>query len=399
MNNLKSYQMQLLDLVSFALFGDEKYKTTITSEILMEANAHAVLTLLSVEREKFPEAYIAHAQTLVNNVRVDYEHSEAHRLMSQAKIPYVILKGSASASYYPEVLFRTMGDVDILIEKSNLPKVDAILCENGFSQIKDNVHECHLAYYKTVYGTTSTWEVHWKPVGIPQSEVGLIIEDYLKDIITTAELYSASEGQIYIPSDFYHGLTMLLHVAEHLTTTGIGLRHLCDWAVFVAKFSDAEFCEVFETKLKSVGLWRFAQLLTQVSVKYLHCPAKHWCGAGDDEYLSRLIADIMNSGNFGRKDANRINQLKLMPNMKSGKEEDVSLLKQFFLTMNEKARRGMPITAKIPLLLPVGWIYVGGRHLIRIKQKKRPAIDVKNMISGAAERKEIYKEFRLFEVD
>ena len=134
-------------------------------------------------------------------------------------------------------------------------------------------------------------------------------------------------------------------------------------------------------------------------MKYLHCPAKHWCGAGDDEYLSRLMADIMNSGNFGRKDANRINQLKLMPNMKSGKEEDVSLLKQFFLTMNEKARRGMPITAKIPLLLPVGWIYVGGRHLIRIKQKKRPAIDVKNMISGAAERKEIYKEFRLFEVD
>lgn len=46
---------------------------------------------------------------------------------------------------------------------------------------------------------------------------------------------------------------MLLHVAGHLINTGIGLRHLCDWAVFVAKFSDEGFCEMFEDKLKAVG--------------------------------------------------------------------------------------------------------------------------------------------------
>ena len=191
---------------------------------------------------------------------------------------------------------------------------------------------------------------------------------------------------------------MLLHVAGHLISTGIGLRHLCDWAVFVAKFSDEEFCEMFEDKLKAVGLWRFAQLLTQLSVKYLHCPAKEWCGVGDDDYLEMMMVDIMNGGNFGVKDKNRINQAKLMTN--TGKGVDAtSLLKQLFLTMNEKARRGMPITAKVPFLLPVGWMYVGGRHLVRIMQRRRPTIDVKDMIAGAAERKEIYKEFRLFEAE
>jgi hypothetical protein len=36
---------------------------------------------------------------------------------------------------------------------------------------------------------------------------------------------------------------------------------------------------------------------------------------------------------------------------------------------------------------------------VRIKQKRRPTIDVKDMIAGATERKEIYKEFRLFEAE
>jgi len=45
MKNLKPYQLQLLDLVSFALFGEGKCDTPLTSEVLKEANQQAVLTL------------------------------------------------------------------------------------------------------------------------------------------------------------------------------------------------------------------------------------------------------------------------------------------------------------------------------------------------------------------
>lgn len=399
MKNLKSYQMQLLDLVSFALFGREKCDTPLTSEILKEANQQAVLTLMKVDKETSPDFYLLHAQNLVNNVRIDCEHTEAHRLMTEADIPYVILKGSASASYYPEPTLRTMGDVDLLILESDLPKVDVILRENGFYPVEKNEIGFHLAYHRKVYGANSTWEVHWRPMGIPNGKTGIVIREYLADIIMSAKKHSISDGEYMLPTAFHHGLVMLLHVAGHLINTGIGLRHLCDWAVFVAKFSDEEFCEMFEEKLKAVGLWRFAQLLTQLSVKYLHCPAKKWCGVGDDDYLEMMMVDIMNGGNFGVKDKNRINQAKLMTNTGKGKVDDTSLLKQLFLTMSQKARRGMPITAKVPLLLPIGWMYVGGRHLVRIAQGRRPSIDVGDMISGATERKEIYKEFRLFEAE
>ena len=399
MKNLKWYQIQLLELVSFALFGGEKCDMPLTTEVLIEAEQQAVLTLMKVKQEDFPELYLVYMQSLVNNVRIDYEHAEAHRLLNTAGIPYVVLKGSVSAAYYPESMLRTMGDVDLLIAKSDLSKVDMILRKNGFCPTGDKEHHCHMVYHRRVYDILSTWEVHWEPSGIPNGKAGDKIQEYLEDIISSAESFKVPEGEYMVPTAFHHGLVMLLHVAGHLINSGIGLRHLCDWAVFASKFSDEEFCEVFEEKLKTVGLWRFAQLLMQLSIKYLHCPAKKWCGVGDDDYLVLMMIDIMNGGNFGSKDKNRINQAKLMTNAGKGKVDDTSFLKQLFLTMNEKARIGMPITAKAPLLLPIGWIFVGVRHLIRIKQKKRPSINVKDMISGASERKEIYKEFQLFEIE
>jgi hypothetical protein len=66
--------------------------------------------------------------------------------------------------------------------------------------------------------------------------------------------------------------------------------------------------------------------------------------------------------------------------------------------MNAKARASMPICDKYRLLLPVGWIYAGGRHLVRIAQGKRPKIHVSFMVEGARKRREIYKEFHLYEI-
>lgn len=396
MNSLKLHQEQLLDLLSSSLFLKESKETELSLENLNEAKQHAVLSLIDVEMETFPQVYGLRSQLLLNNLRVEYEHAEVHKILTEAGIPYVILKGMASAAFYPEPSLRTMGDVDLLVEKELLCKVDEVLSANGFQAVENNEHEYHTAYHRKNYGSTSIWEVHWKAPGIPVGSEGEKIQTYLSEIIESAEIKEIPEGAYMLPNEFHHGLVMLLHVAGHLINTGIGLRHLCDWAVFVATFSDEEFCSMFEEKLKEVGLWRFAQLLAQLSIKYLGCPQKEWCGKNDEEYLEKMMQDIMDGGNFGEKDANRINQAKLMTNTGKG-VDDTSLLKQFFLTMSDKAKRGMPIVTKVPILLPVGWIYVGGRHLLRVMQGRRPSIDVGDMISGATKRKEIYREFRLFE--
>lgn len=407
MKRLDSREQSLLKITAEALFCDnaELNKDELVgmdSEMLYkEANmqamfplVHSVLKKHGIANGGYESAYF---QKVASNIRVIHEHQELHQLLSANNVSYVVMKGSTSAMYYPEPFLRAMGDVDFLVDKSDLEKVGRVLEQAGFVRSEDNEHECHIAYHRNANGIRSIWEMHWAPGGIPDGDAGELTRQYLADIIDTAVPCTIKGSECLVPSPFPHGLIMLLHTAIHLINTGVGLRHLCDWAVFANKFSDEEFYELFEEKLKSIGMWRFAQILTQLSIRYLGMPSKEWCGNSEEEYLELLMCDIFKGGNFGIKDSNRINQAKLITNSHKASVDETNLLIQLLRTMNEKARIAMPIVKRIPVLLPIGWIYAGGRHLIRIQKGTRPKIDVNDMVKGATERREIYKEFRLFE--
>ena len=330
-------------------------------------------------------------QMLANTAQVLFEHTEVHEIFSREKIPYVIIKGACSAKYYPEPNLRMMGDVDFVVKKKDLARAGVVLKTEGFILSKDKEHVAHHVYHKG----TSTWEMHWSMSGIPTSKIGRETKKIFDEIIETA-VYDPN-GYI-IPDEFHHGLVLLIHTARHLVNTGIGLRHLCDWAVFVERFDDNKFKDIFEERLKICGLWRFAQLLTQLSIKFLGVPKKSWAMENvDEEFLNSLMSDIFASGNFGRKDPERINQAKLFTNQEKGTIGDVGFIRQSVLTMNEKALRAMPIVKRVHILMPLGWLFVGIRHLIRIKKGLRPSIHISKMMDGAIERRKIYREFHLFE--
>lgn len=407
MEQLNSIEKSLLKIMQAVLFCDNvEYEKQDFADmdlklLYKEANmqaifpfVHSVLASIGMADGACEGAYF---QKVASNIRVTHEHQELHHLLSANDIPYVVMKGAASAMYYPEALLRAMGDVDFLVNKTDIERAGALLEEAGFVPTEDHEHECHIAYHRNQNGMHSIWELHWSPSGIPKGEVGELTREYLSDIIEKAVPCIMQDCECLVPAPFHHGLIMLLHTSTHLINTGVGLRHLCDWAVFADKFSDEEFCELFEEKLKAIGMWKFAQILTQLSIRYLGMSAKEWCGTSDEDYLEILMCDIFEGGNFGVKDSNRINQAKLITNSHKASVDETNLLIQLIRTMNEKARIAMPIINRVPLLLPVGWIYAGGRHLLRICKGRRPKIDVSDMVKGATQRREIYKEFKLFE--
>lgn len=65
--------------------------------------------------------------------------------------------------------------------------------------------------------------------------------------------------------------------------------------------------------------------------------------------------------------------------------------------MNEVVRTNLPKSRKCPVLLPVGWCYYGGRYFLRMIRGKRPVIHIGKTVEGAVTRKELYREFQLFE--
>ena len=367
--------------------------SSTTDTVISEAKAQTVFPLVySALSSKYDlsQYQTPYFSIISNNIKVAEEHKALHRLLTQNGIVYVFIKGCASALFYPDPLLRTMGDVDLLVRESDIEKTVTLLVENGY--IKDDADDDgdgHISFHNLK--THVHVELHRRILGIPENAVGEKLKPLFDDIFDKAIL---ENGEYLRPCDFHHGLILLLHTAQHLTREGVGLRHLCDWAVFVAHFSDDEFINMFENSLKEVGLWQFAKILTQFAVKHLGCPNKNWCGEADSQVLEGLLNDVLNGGNFGKKDFGRYQHIKYI----SDRTEDntaKSPLKQLFSNLVAKARREVGFVKKTPWLLPFGVICVAFKYLWLIITKQRK-MDNKSLIKGALDRKELYDKFQLF---
>lgn len=332
---------------------------------------------------------------LAVNMRVMWEHNEIHRIMTEANIPYVILKGASSSVMYPVPERRAMGDVDCLINASDISAVDVAMRNSGYVKIEDEDSDIHISYRNQNNGTVV--EVHWEPNGIPDSDVGKMIREDMSGVLSNTVTVNNMGCDLCVPNEYYHGLILILHNATHLINTGIGLRHLCDWAVFIKRFDEQRFQQIFEKKLKSYGLWHFACILCVLCSEYLGNVHFDCCYEETKEVpLEEVMNDILNGGNFGTKDSQRINQAKLITNRGKGTVDDTCAFVQLFTTLNEKAKNTMQICKKNPIFLPLGWIYVIIRHIGRIIGGKRPVINPVETVLGAGKRKNIYQCFKLF---
>lgn len=404
MEQITENQRLLLNLIGRTLFHAQ---TALPEEIdwdgvLTEARQQAVLPLayhaakdcFTGEKAQILEDQIN--EVVVNNMLMDFEHVELHEAMEAAGVPYVVMKGSASAAYYPQPMLRMMGDVDFLVHREDAERAGAALKTLGFRETEEHDNPIHQAYIRKT-DRESEWELHWRPNGIPNTKVGEQIWAMLSDSIETSRLRETDNGVYRVPDDFHHGLMMLIHTAMHLMHSGFGLRHLCDWAVFAAHFTEEGFRGLFEEKLRSVGLWDYAEALTAVSVRYLGCPDPGWVRELDTALTEALLLDIMGGGNFGKKDSQRLNQAKLLVNRAEGTVQRGIGLRNLASAMNVKARRCLPAAAEHPILLPAGWVLAGAQHLSRIARGKRPAIHLGQMVEGAAVRSQLYRSLRLFE--
>lgn len=394
-------QTILLQLLSKALFSKPvEVQNADWNGVLTETKNQAVVQLIDSVLDKShlsPEEAKAWKQAaskdIGKNICIGHNHSALHEWMTDANIPYVILKGVASASYYPIPAYRSMGDVDFLVKEDDVERAGKILKEQGLKPWNEE-HISHIVYR----GPRMHYEMHFNLAGTPHGAAGDLAREYTKDIFEKAEEKNVGTGKAMLPSPFHHGFILLLHTCHHLTGEGVGLRHLCDWAVFENSFSEKEFCELYEKKLKAIGLWRFAQIITRVSIKYLGADDRPWAVAEED-VVDSLMEDILTGGNFGKKDADRAVQTMLISDRGKDGVGQTSMTSQAIQSVNKIVYDKWPAAKRIKLLLPIGWVFFGGRRIIRELTGKRKKTDVRKLVGGAAERRSLYEQFHLYETE
>jgi len=395
---LRDYEKALLDILSNNLFGAGRkvdFNTVDLNAVWCEAYTQAV-SLMAFHNtnedmwnnEKHSYIHAKLGQALTTNTQTDFEHIRIHNIMTKAGIPYTILKGFASSLYYPDPLMRSMGDVDFLVDSDYIKQASEALEANGYVSTGKS-HDVHDIFL----GKVCRCEMHFQPSGIPQGKAGVKVRKYLSDIFESSRNVETELGTVRVPSVFHHGLIILLHMCHHLTGDGLGLRHLCDWAVFVASMSEKEFLDTFEKVFKDIGLWEFAKTMTYISCEYLGCPAVNWTAGVDKDLGDIILIDIIIGGNFGQKKADRAHESLLIT---QDNEKKKSMLGQFFESANNIVYNNWKISKKLKFLLPFGWIFYGGRYIIRSLLGKRPKIRPQKVAKEASERIEIYSRLNLF---
>ena len=316
-------------------------------------------------------------------------HDYLNCLMTENGISYCVLKGAASAEYYPSVLMRQMGDVDFLVEKEDFDRVAKILREDGFSSSGEN-HVHHVVFQKG----HMDFEMHFDPPGLPIGPMEKTVRQYFSDILDKSQKMSNDFATCMIPGALHHGLIMLLHMKGHLFSEGIGLRHLCDWAVFANALSDREFREMFQMRLKEIGLWKFAQTITLASHFALGISWKPWMGK-DQKLAKALLLDIFTGGNFGVKSKQRSYEGFFISNRGKNGIRHTTLV-QAFLSVNEVVYGHWPIAKKLKILLPFGWCFFTLRWIVRMILGKRKRVNLLSVYENGSQRRKLYRQLKLF---
>ena len=326
---------------------------------------------------------------LIVNMSVNSSHAFLHRLMTENAVEYVILKGCVSASFYPDPMLRDMGDVDFLVPPEYQEKASDILLSHGFVRSHEN-HGFHTVFEKD----GMRFELHREPSGIPDSSAGQRVREFFSDIFERSSVIETSFGPLCAPSAFHHGLILLVHSAHHLTGEGLGLRHICDWAAFENSFDESEFVSLFKEKLESVGLWNFACVLTKICADYLGADERGFCADADEQLCREILSDVFSGGNFGQKNSDRAHEALIM--QKPGGEKKRSKLSQLIYTANRIVYQKWRAAERLKFLLPIGWLFFGGRYILRSLFGKRPKINVLSVSRGADERTAVYSRLKLY---
>ncbi len=396
---LKEHEKILLNMLANNLFGAGRnvnlneeninavWGEAYTQAVTLTAFHNCDNVLLKSKKYSYIKAQLSLA--LADNAKVDFEHIRICSIMKAADIPCVILKGFSSALYYADPLMRSMGDVDFFVDTDDFEKASRILAGNGY-EVTGKDHDVHDVYFNNV----CRCEMHFQPAGIPQGKPGVKIRKYLSDLLEKSQTVDTELGKITVPSTYHHGLIILLHMCHHLTGDGLGLRHLCDWAVFLNTLGESDFLELFEKTFKDIGLWDFAKMMTFISCKYLGLPTMGFAENVDKQLAEYILTDIIIGGNFGQKSADRSHESLLISSKNSKK---TSMFRQFFISINSIVYRNWKITKKLRFLLPIGWLFFGGRYLIRSLSGKRPQIRPQKIAKEATQRKRLYEELNLFE--
>lgn len=200
-------------------------------------------------------------------------------------------------------------------------------------------------------------EIHRASNGLFVNEnaaVGQKLDRFFSDALEKRQMVDG----LPLLSDKHQAAVLLLHKLEHFLSERLGLRQLCDWAMFVDKRLTEALWSQLRPQLAEFGLLTFTEVITRVCIDDLHLPQEKapWAMEADQELVSEVMEQILASGNFGAKDHDY--GLGYFTDVNSSNRL-MSFIKKAFAN----SRYHWPVCEKYPILGPIAPVVAFGKYL------------------------------------
>ncbi len=300
--------------------------------IFKKAEHNSVLNLIGYTLDKVnvkPSEDLYAEMANRRNFEILKETSQLHttdlllREFDRLNIDNLPLKGYFMKQYYPQSDFRTMGDVDILIDRKHFKKLDDIFTKLGFENA--GVIKSSEMHFKKDF---MYFEIH--------SDLNENDDNYYDDIWNRVKLRNDYKNSYEMTlEDFY--IYLIYHAGKHFTRGGIGIRMVMDIYVFLKKYEDLNMSYI-DDELKKMELYAFE--------KKLRSTAFNWF-SDEKTVIDELGEFILYCSTFGKRK---------VAFYQSGKKTGGAYwIKQVFIpykTMRSKYN----YLNKAPALLPFSWV-------------------------------------------
>lgn len=215
----------------------------------------------------------------------------------------VLMKGQAFAQNYPNPLHRVCGDIDLYFKQQDDCKkaIDWAIRVGGYA------HQ----------GNESAWEHKHFAINLKGFEVELHyqmcrfenhrLQKRLQNIIdhefaVNEPYYVRIEGEeIETVPPTLSVLHQLMHITRHLLEAGVGIRQICDLAVYIDRHCDEINADVLRRYVEELQLDEVAGALGYILVEMLGLKKEKWPLEIVADHAEFIIRDIFDGGNFGRQ--------------------------------------------------------------------------------------------------
>lgn len=264
-----------LDLIAFCVHPTERVPLVLDDYqyVFYEMQNQAIAPL--VVGAIGPNCFADHSATAISmffgNLKLYHEilqeQDRLTELLTRNGISFSYLKGIAAAQYYCCPERRTMGDIDLIIDRNSFERATRLFEDSGY-RIIETLEENN-RHIQIVGANGIVIEPHIRFSSSNNMRQNEILDSVIDNGLKNRKMITISNHSLFVLPELENGIVLISHINQHLSS-GLGLRQIIDWMYYVENVLTDEFWESsFSSLVSKIGMVRLAKIATCMCKKYL----------------------------------------------------------------------------------------------------------------------------------